>query len=62
VLQLLYDADVLSEEAIEAWAEAKAEDAEEDQEYLRRVRARVSWCVDLLVLKCADSIVLCIPP
>ncbi len=44
MLQLLYDDDVLSEEAIEAWAEAKAEDAEEDQEYLRRVSARAWSC------------------
>lgn len=37
-MQLLYDADVLSEEGIEAWASAKEEDAEEDQVYLKKVR------------------------
>jgi hypothetical protein len=38
VLELLYDEDVLSEEGIEEWAEAKSHDAAEDQEYYRRVR------------------------
>lgn len=36
MLHLAYEEDVLSEEGIELWAESKAQDAEEDQEYLKK--------------------------
>ena len=40
VLQQLYDGDVMSEEALLAWAEEKEHADESDKVYLKKVRTR----------------------
>ena len=43
VLQLLYDGDVMSEEAILSWAEEKESAEEDDKIFLRKARPFLSW-------------------
>ena len=43
VLQLLYDADIISEEAILAWAEEKGNAEESDKVFLEKAKPFLSW-------------------
>ena len=46
VLQLLYDSEVISEEAILSWAEEKESAEEEDKVFLEKARPFVAWLAE----------------
>ena len=46
MLQQLYDGDVMSEEALLAWAEEKKHADESDKVYLKKVRMQWRRCVE----------------